>query len=232
MIEDNYRHIQERIVSACKRSGRDPSDVRIIAVTKGVPAEQVREAIRLGIREVGENRTQEALMKHQCVEGAITWHMIGHLQTNKVLDAVTIFSLIHSVDSVRLAKNINQCADAVSKIQDVLIQVNISDESSKFGVRQDEIEDFIAQTSGFLNIRIAGLMGMARIAEDPEEVRPSFSRLRAVFDRVRTIGRKGVEMKHLSMGMSQDFEVAIEEGATMVRIGTALFKDQAPQRNA
>jgi len=225
MIAENVNGIRAKIDAACQRAGRDPGEVTLVCVTKGIAVENIHKVLESGIKDIGENRVQEARIKHQEIGNQAVWHMVGHLQTNKVPDALTIFSLIHSLDSVRLADAINTQAQRLSKIQDVLIQVNISGEDSKYGISPDMVPDFVRSIAGYPHLRVRGLMGIARIMTDPEEARPSFAMLRAVFDKGAAPATGTIRMEHLSMGMSQDFEVAVEEGSTMVRIGTAIFQD-------
>ncbi len=226
-------NIHSRISQAARRSGRNPADVQLIAVTKNVPIETIREAISLGVRHIGENKVQEALEKFKelgkwKVESghfpSLQWHLIGHLQTNKVRDAVGIFDWIHSVDSLRLAEKINQECEKIQKVMPVLIEVNVSDEQSKYGVHPEELPALLEQTAAFKSIRIEGLMTMAPIVSDPTQARPYFQRLARLRDQ---LNRGQTPISHLSMGMSQDFEAAIEEGATMVRVGTAIFGNRS-----
>lgn len=211
----NLHHVTERIEKACGKAGRDINSVRIVAVTKGVSIEMVNEIIRYGHKDLGENRVREAYLKSRNIKGDIIWHMVGHLQTNKVRDAVRLFSYIHSVDSVRLAEKINSEASKIGKIQDILIEVNTSGEMTKFGLKPKEVRSFIKGLSSFGNIHICGFMTVPPLADGPEEVRPYFSLLRRL--------KEQFQLEELSMGMSQDFEIAVEEGATMVRIGRAIF---------
>jgi len=225
MIAENIYSVKTRIACACRKAGRDPGEVKVVCVAKGVDAGRVREAVRAGMRDIGENRVQEAVEKHGIIGNGIQWHMIGHLQTNKTSDAVSLFSLIHSVDSERLARKIDQCARRISKIQDILIQVNISEEKSKFGVVPQKTAEVVEKVSALANVRIIGLMGMARFTDDPEDARSSFRLLRRICEDIRSRSAVYAGVRHLSMGMSQDFEVAVEEGATMVRVGSEIFMD-------
>ena len=223
MIADNIIAVKQRIATCCKRSGRSPDDVSLVCVTKQADIDQMREAIRLGVRVIGENRVQDALEKHRILADAAEWHLIGHLQTNKVRDAVRIFSLIHSLDSIRLAAEIDREAKKIKKVQEVLVQVNVSGEGSKFGIPPDKLEIFLKEAASYQNIGIKGLMTMAPMADDPEEARPHFRRLRELRDRIQELQIANYKLKILSMGMTDDFEVAIEEGSTMVRVGRAIF---------
>jgi PLP dependent protein len=218
MISDNVHRIQARITQACGRVRRDPAGVTLVAVTKGRTVEDIRQVLAAGISDIGENKVQEAVLKYKELlvlghePSHIKWHMIGHMQTNKVKDAVRIFDLIHSVDSLRLAQEIDKQAAKIHKVQDILIEVKTSHEATKFGVPVDEVLDLREAVAQLPNVRLLGFMTMAPVGISQEEARPYF-RI------IRSLGKTG-----LSMGMSDDFEVALEEGATMVRIGRALFE--------
>lgn len=202
----------------------NPSRVRLIAVTKMQTAATVREAFAAGIRTVGENRVQEAVEKvAQLKDLGLEWHLIGHLQTNKVKTAVTLFSLIHSVDSMHLAAEIDHRARDIDKVQDILIQVNVSKEATKNGVEVSELLALANFVGTLPNLRLCGLMTIAPLAKDPEEVRPVFRETRQLFEKLRAELALGNEFCCLSMGMSLDYPVAVEEGATMIRVGTAIF---------
>lgn len=223
MIEDNVRLIREKIAEACGRSGRSPQEVTLIAVTKTVPGERVKEALTAGVRDIGESRIQEAQEKFSQLSasrGPVKKHLIGHLQTNKAKKAVELFDLIHSVDSFRLAEELDRQAARIGKDQECLLEVNVSGEASKFGAAPDDVPDLIERIRGMKNLRLAGIMTMAPYSEDPEAARPYFRRAKEILDAAR---RANPGMAALSMGMSGDFEVAVEEGATMVRVGTAIF---------
>ncbi len=221
MLASRISSIFKKMTYAALRAGRNPEEIKLIAVTKAQPDDKIIEAADLGLRIFGENRVQEAKVKIERIKGFnIEWHMIGHLQTNKVKDAVKIFSLIHSVDSEKLAITIDKEAEKINKIQRVLVQVKLSEEESKYGVVEEEVENIIKVIEKLKNIRVEGLMTIPPYFENPEDVRPYFKRLRQLRD---LLLNKYPFIKELSMGMSHDFEVAIEEGATMVRIGTALF---------
>ncbi len=223
MIKENIFKIKERISAASSRAGRDPATVTIVAVSKGRAVSQIKEAVALGMTDIGENRVQEAAMKVSAVPGA-TWHMVGHLQTNKVKEAVRLFDVIHSVDSVRLAQELDAQAGSISKVQDILLQVNTSGEASKFGFTPQDAAGVIGQITVFKNIRIRGLMTIAPVADDPGKIRPCFRALRQLRDELVSTGIVSGGLPVLSMGMSDDFEVAIEEGATVVRLGRAIFE--------
>ncbi len=217
-IEDNVREVQFRIAQACERSHRSPDEVTLVAVTKAVPADMIRDAYDCGIRHFAENRVQEAeakLTQLSDLKPEITWHMVGHLQSNKAKKALEIFDIIHSVDSLRLAEVLSKRAE---KIVPVLLQVNVSGEASKSGFSVAEVAAALDDISRLPNVRVVGLMTIAPLLVDPETARSVFRRLRELRDQL------GLE--HLSMGMSNDFEVAVEEGATMVRIGRAIFGER------
>jgi len=223
-LERNLEDVRRRMAAACARAGREPSEVRLVAVTKTVTAAAARALVELGVRDIGENRVQEAARKQESLADLdVRWHMIGHLQTNKARDAVRMFDLIHSVDSERLAAALDKRAPEGHEVA-VLVQVNVSGEESKFGVPAAAALDHVRRVAGFPGVRVEGLMTMAPFVDDAEQVRPVFVRLRRLAAEISALGIPRVEMRHLSMGMTQDFEVAIEEGATLVRIGTALFR--------
>ncbi len=222
-IKDNLARVQERIATAARRAGRAPEAVRLVAVSKTVEPERVRQALAAGARILGENYIQEAQKKIEASGAGISWHFIGHLQKNKAKYAVRLFDLIHSVDNLALAEELNRAAGKEGKIQDILLQADLSGEETKFGVAEGEIVKMTEQISDLKNIALKGLMTMPPFSDDPEDSRPYFQKLRSLRDRLWQMKIPGVSMDELSMGMSGDFEVAIEEGATLVRIGTAIF---------
>jgi len=224
-LKRNVAEVRERIAEACRRSGRDPSEVRLVAVTKTVGADVARALVRLGVTDIGENRVQEAARKREELAGLdVRWHMIGHLQTNKAKHALRLFDLIHSVDSVRVAEALDKRAASQGRTVPVLVQVSVSGEATKHGVAAAAAVDEVRRIAAFPALRVRGLMTMAPFVDDPETVRPVFVRLRELADEIRALAIPQVEMAHLSMGMTQDYEAAVEEGATLVRIGTALFR--------
>jgi len=223
-LSEGLREVQERIAQACRRGGREASEVTLVAVTKGQPPEVVRAAASLGLDLFGENKVQEAKGKIALCPARLRWHMIGHLQTNKARDAVHFFEMIQSIDSLRLAEEVNRCAEKAGRTMPVLIEVNVAGEASKFGYRPETLLAEFDRLNGQRRLEIHGLMTMAPWAPDPEKVRPVFRRLRELKGECEA--RLGAPLEHLSMGMSSDFEVAIEEGATIVRVGTAIFGDR------
>jgi len=229
MIKENVLKIRERVSSACLRSNREPGQVVIVAVSKTRTVEQIEEAVASGITDIGENKVQEALLKYKnfsaVASGAnrIKWHMVGHLQTNKAREAVGVFGLIHSVDSLRLAMAIDKEAARIKKVQDILVEVNTSGEAAKFGIRPDDAFGVVKEIARLKNIKIEGLMTIAPIVNKPEEARPYFRMLRELRDKIRQSAEAGCQLPVLSMGMTDDFEAAIEEGSNMVRIGRAIF---------
>ena len=222
-IADNLKMVTDRIASAAKRTGRDLPYVKLVVVTKTVDVDRIREAVDAGALILGENRVQEAKEKIEKLGPIASWHLIGHLQTNKAKYAVKLFYLIHSVDSLELAKEIDKQAAKIGKVQDVLIEVSISGEASKAGVASENAAALVKGAAKLKNISIKGLMTMPPYSDSPEDSRPYFKKLRELSESVASENIPGVSMKELSMGMSGDFEVAIEEGATMVRVGTAIF---------
>jgi pyridoxal phosphate enzyme (YggS family) len=220
-LEERYPDVRERIAEAAAHVRRRQEDVTIIAVTKTFPAELVRATYEFGIHEIGENKAQELIEKQSALaELPIRWHFIGHLQTNKVRKILPIANLIHSLDSVHLAKRIDEVASETDQRVELLIQVNTSGESTKYGIEPDEIEPFLEAIRGYSHLAIRGLMTLGPWTDDQEEIRRAFRLLRDLSDRLR---RQIPEATFLSMGMSGDFEIAIEEGATHIRLGTVLF---------
>ena len=211
-IKERYDEIKKTI----------PHGVTIVAATKQRTIEEIEEATRAGIEIVGENYVQEAINKYKKIEG-LKWHIIGHLQRNKIKDAIKICDCIQSVDSVRLAKEIDQQCAKISKIIPIFIEVNIGSEESKSGVKPDEVIDIIRQIAEFPNLRIEGMMTMEPYFENPEDARPYLNRMKQLFDEVKSHNIPNTDIKILSMGMSNSYQVAIEEGSNMVRIGTRLF---------
>ena len=222
-IKENLEKIAEKIRLRLELAGRNSGDITMVAVTKTVEEDGIREAIACGVRIIGESRVQEAKEKYGKLGNEVIWHLVGHLQTNKAKDAVKIFDLIHSVDSIKLAKEIDRQARKAGKVQKVLIEVNLSGEETKYGLSPEEVIPFLKDISELPNMKVEGLMTMAPFYENPEDCRPYFRRLKELVEKVKARKIKNVEMKYLSMGMTNDYEVAIEEGSNMVRIGRAIF---------
>ena len=227
MLKQRLEQVRERIRRAAESCGRDAGSVRLVAVSKTVAADTVREAIEAGVTILGENYVQEARDKFKAlVQYPVSWHFIGHLQSNKAKYAVRLFDLIHSVDSLKLARELDKQAAKVDKVQHILVQVNISGEDTKSGISADEAPGLIAEIGRLKNIAVKGLMTMPPYFYQPEKVRPFFAALRELRDRIKEHTPPNVSLDELSMGMTGDFEVAIKEGATLVRIGTAIFGER------
>jgi len=225
---EKIKNIYRKISSAAIRSGRNPFDVKLIAVTKTVDAARIREAIGLGMRIFGENRVREAKEKISDLSQSVPdcnleWHMIGHLQKNKAKTAIRLFEVIHSLDSAGLAEELNSHAQKEGKIQRVLIEVKLSAEETKYGVSREDLMNLIKIVSGMKNLKLEGLMTLPPLFDEPETARPFFRELRELRDKAESLGYK---LPELSMGMTNDFESAILEGATMVRIGTGIFGER------
>ncbi len=226
-LRQRLEDIRGRIRRAAESCNRDPDSIRLVAVSKTVPAETVKDAIEAGATILGENYVQEAREKFdKLVHYPVSWHFIGHLQSNKAKYAVRLFDLIHSVDSLKLARALDKEAQKVEKIQLILVQVNISGEDTKSGISAEEIPGLISEISQLKNLSIKGLMTMPPYFYQPEKVRPYFAALRELRDRLKEQAVPNVSMDELSMGMTGDFEVAVTEGATLVRIGTAIFGER------
>lgn len=225
-IEDNINSIKQRIKSSCQKSGRDANEIILVAVSKTIPAVMIKNAVEHGIAHVGENRVQEAEKKYEQLGNIATWHLVGHLQTNKVKKALQIFDFIHSVDSYHLAQEISKRAALIDRTVDCLVEVNTSGEASKFGVQPGDTLELIKKISLLPAIQINGLMTIGAFLPDPEDVRPCFKLLRKLKGEIQSNRLENVAMKYLSMGMTNDFEIAIEEGANMVRVGRAIFGER------
>jgi len=222
-IAANIEKITQRIAAACSRAGRDPHSVELMAVTKTVSTERILQAVDAGITLLGENYVQEAREKQELLGGRARMHLIGHLQTNKAKYAVRLFDCVHSVDRLELAQELNKRAKAVNRTLDILIEVNVSGEQTKNGVSPAQVRELIGRIAGLENLSVRGLMTMAPYSDDPETSRPYFQALRQLRDDIAREEIPRVQMAELSMGMTDDFEVAIEEGSTIVRIGRAIF---------
>jgi PLP dependent protein len=229
-IPENIAHIRERIAAAAFRAGRNPSDIALMAVTKTHPPDRIREAYKAGLRLFGENRVQEFSEKSPALRDlpGAEWHMIGHLQSNKAQKAAELFASVDSVDSVRLAQKLNQAAEQYGKKLAVLIEINVGEEAAKSGVAPgaEELEELLNKAPEFAHLEFRGLMTVPPFTENPEHARPYFRQLRELRDRIAARNLPGVSMGVLSMGMSHDFDVAIEEGSTQVRVGTAIFGER------
>ena len=223
MIKENLQEVERRICEACKRSGRDRSEVQLIAVSKTKPVSMIEEAYAEGIRRFGENKPQELRDKYEEMEKDIKWHMIGHLQRNKVKYIVGQVALIHSVDSYRLAEEINIQAKKKNIIIPILVEVNIAHEESKFGISEEDAIQLVEEIAELENVRIKGLMTIAPYVENAEDNRLYFRKIKDLSVDIAAKNIDNVSMEILSMGMTGDYEVAIEEGATMVRVGTGIF---------
>ena len=223
-IQSNIQKIHDDICAAAQKSGRAASEVTLIAVSKRKPAEMIQQAIDAGQKDFGENYIQEAMEKIDILgRGSAIWHFIGHLQSNKAKFAVKYFDLIHTVDTVKLAKEINRQAEKIGKAQNILLQVNIAQETTKSGARENEVVDIAKQVCQFDNLHVSGLMCMPPFFDDPEAAREYFKQLKQLSIEIEQLNLPHTDMTHLSMGMSNDFTVAVEEGATLVRVGTAIF---------
>lgn len=222
-IAENLLYIKERIDKACSKSGRSTDDVKLIAVTKTIGVERIKEAISCGIKRFGENKVQEIVDKYPQIDSNVEWHMIGHLQTNKVKYITDKVSMIHSVDSIKLAEEINKRFKNSGRIIDILVEINIGMEESKHGIDPNYVLEFIREVSNYDSIKVCGLMTVAPAVDDTDKARPYFRRMKEIFDYVKSNSIYNVDMKYLSMGMTGDYEVAIEEGANIVRIGSGIF---------
>ncbi len=222
-IRNNLDNIFNKVQAAAEKSGRTAEDIKVIAVTKTVEVDRIKNVYEYGLRDMGENRVQELTDKYDQLPSDCKWHLIGHLQTNKVKYIIDKVAMIHSVDSLELATEINSRAEKHGRIMDFLLQVNVSGEETKFGISPDEVYDFIGKISRMRNISLRGLMTIAPFAQDPQDIRPVFKNLYNIYIDIKRKRIDNVNMDYLSMGMSNDYEVAIEEGANIVRIGTSIF---------
>ncbi len=222
-VTENLKEVEKRICAACERAGRDRSEVTLIAVSKTKPIEMIEEAVDAGITIFGENKVQELVQKHDEMQDGLEWHMIGHLQTNKVKMLPGRTKMIHSVDSIHLAEEIDKQYKKAGEIAHVLIEVNMAGEESKFGLAPQDVESFLDEITKFANIFVHGLMTIAPFVEDANENRKIFTDLKKLLIDMRRKNNDNIDMRELSMGMTGDYEVAIEEGATFVRVGTGIF---------
>ena len=226
MLASNLKEVESKIQEACKKANRSREEVTLIAVSKTKPVSMLQEVYNLGIRDFGENKVQELIEKHPQLPSDIQWHMIGHLQRNKVKQVINKATLIHSVDSLRLAEAIEMEAAKKNIVADILIEVNIAEEDSKYGFKEEEVLLAVEQIAKFPHVRIKGLMTIAPFVENPEENRIVFARLRKLSVDIESKNIDNVSVGILSMGMTNDYQVAIEEGATMIRVGTGIFGER------
>jgi len=230
-IAENIAHIRARIEAAARRVGRDPSAITLMAVSKTFPPESIREAYAAGVRVFGENRVQEFAGKAEALRGltGMEWHLIGHLQSNKAAKAAELFGGVDSLDSVKLAERLNAAAEAAGKTLSVLIEINVGGEAVKSGVARgaEELERILVGAGQWKHLAIRGLMTVPPYTDDPESARPFFRQLREIRDEIAARDLPGISMNVLSIGMSHDFEVAVEEGSTCVRVGTGIFGERA-----
>ncbi|OGR53601.1 MAG: YggS family pyridoxal phosphate enzyme [Elusimicrobia bacterium RIFCSPLOWO2_02_FULL_39_32] len=229
MIEENLKSLLERIEKSCVRSKRKKEEIQIIAVTKRVPLQRMVEAIECGLKNFGESQVQEAKEKFESLQSSypfLKWHMVGHLQTNKVNRAVEIFDAIQSVDSFKCMQAIDRRASQLGKVQGCLLEIKVSEEPTKFGLREDEVQKILDESSSLKHIYLKGFMCIAPYFDDPNKAKPYFSKTYDLFNRFFLKSSLKIDEPVLSMGMSHDFEAAIEEGSNMIRIGTALFGER------
>lgn len=224
MIEERLQEVRNNIEAGKeRRNGAFDDDVLLVAVTKNHDIYAMREAIDAGVTDIGENRIQEAKEKFETLDRQVTWHLIGHLQTNKAKQAVKMFDLIHSIDTFHLAEAVDRAAAAIGKVQRVLVQVNLAQEDSKSGIYEDEMMELLHRVDEMKHLQLMGLMCIAPNYEDVEECRPLFAKMKKIFDRVKEISWQTANIKYLSMGMTHDYVIAVEEGANVVRVGTGIF---------
>ena len=222
MLADNLAAVREKILLASQKAVVQ-QNVKLVAVTKNHPVEMMQEAIDCGVTAIGENRIQEALEKQLTLNRTVEWHLIGHLQTNKVKQAVSLFTFIHSVDSEKLAVQINKYAGKINKIQNILLQVNVAQEETKFGIAVDEVRPLAEAIEQLPNLRLCGMMTIAPYFENGEQTRPIFKKAYQLFNELKQMNLPSADIRWLSMGMTNDYVIAIEEGANLVRVGTGIF---------
>jgi pyridoxal phosphate enzyme (YggS family) len=224
-IAGSVRRVRERVAAAARRAGRDPESITLVGVSKTVPPERIREAVDAGLTDLGENRVQEARDKAGKLPSTIRWHLVGHLQANKANHAARLFDVVHSLDSIEILDRLERAAEREGRQLMAMAQVDLAGEPTKFGARTDDLDRLLEAAAGCRSVRVRGLMVLPPHDPDPDKSRPYFRRLRTLLEELR--GRHaGLDLLHLSMGMTEDFEVAIEEGATMVRVGRALFGER------
>ncbi|MBN2261011.1 MAG: YggS family pyridoxal phosphate-dependent enzyme [Clostridiales bacterium] len=225
-IRDNLEEVRKNIKIACEKVNRNPNDVTLIAVTKTIDDAIVNESLKYDITDIGENKPQEVQRKFDLITKKVKWHLIGHLQRNKVKYIIDKVDLIHSVDSERLAMEINNRALGIGKVMDILIQLNISNEETKFGIDRDALDTLLLSISNMANIRVRGLMTMAPYLENPEDTRWIFKKMKEIFEDLKDNEYNNIQMDYLSMGMTNDYMIAIEEGANLIRIGTGIYGER------
>ncbi len=224
-IASKVERVRERMAAAARRAGRDPESITLVGVSKTVPPEQIREAIEAGLADLGENRVQEARDKAGQLTGPIRWHLVGHLQANKANHAARLFDVVHSLDSIDILERLERAAERAGRLVMAMVQIDLAGEPTKSGAREEDLDRLLEAAAGCRCVRVRGLMILPPYDPDPEKSRPYFRRLRGLLHEAQ--GRHAaLELTHLSMGMTEDFEVAIEEGATMVRVGRALFGER------
>lgn len=225
-ICENIKSVQNRIKKTCEKAGRDPGDVLLVAVSKTKPVEDIEAALKCGQIHFGENRARELQDKMEQVDGGIQWHMIGNLQTNKIKYLVERVNWIQSIPKKKALREVEKRASRIDRTINTLIQINISDEDQKSGCQPEDLKELLEYAQGLEHTKVRGLMGIATLVDDPEEVRSEFRMLRELRDEHQTYNCENIQLEHLSMGMTNDMEVAIEEGATMVRVGRAIFGER------
>jgi PLP dependent protein len=226
-FHERLGRIRSRLADAARKAGRKPEEITLVAVSKTVQPARIREALEAGQITFGENRVQEARAKIAEVGPGAVWHLVGHLQRNKAKEAARIFQMVHSVDSVELLRDLDRHAGGLGKILEVLVQVDMAHEATKHGAREGQVQAILEAAGRLRSVRVAGLMILPPPPAVPEVSRPAFRRLRELADRLAAEGRENVSLRHLSMGMSDDFDVAVEEGATLIRVGRALFGERS-----
>jgi len=222
-LKEQVASLKQNIEKVCEKMNKPVGSVTLLGVTKTYEPDIINASIEYGITDIAENKVQEIIRKYDAVQSGVKWHLIGHLQTNKVKYIIDKVDLIHSVDSVKLAVEINSRASKIGKIQDILIQINVADETQKYGISPDALDDFLEQLSELANIRVLGLMNIAPLVENPESLRTDFKTMAALYERLKHCAYANVDARILSMGMSNDYDIAIEEGSNMVRIGTKIY---------
>lgn len=225
-LAENLNRTQNQILQTAERAGRSPETITLVAVTKKRSVDEIKTLVSLGVNHIGENKVQELVQKYEEIGDAVTWHMIGHLQRNKVKYIVDKVTYIHSLDSLELAREIERRAGKINRKIKCLLEVNISGEESKYGLAPHEVKSLLTELEAFQYVEIVGLMTMAPYTENPEEIRFVFHGLRELAQEIKALNFSNIKMDHLSMGMSNDYPIAIEEGATMVRIGSRLFEEE------